>query len=235
MKRLAIVAIACGLAVPAARALEPLPPDAGQVAAVEPPIAASAAPSVQTAPPLPLEPVPSERGARSRDSWYIGFGLGSGGGSARIGDESHAFKDLVGRSATTGAINFRVGATVTPKLLVGFDGGAVGTHAFDPTESFQLNYYDVGVMFFPWVRGAFGRAAVGRSVFTVDTDGPVLAGKGTFGGWNALGGIGYAFWLGKAFNLTVNVEYQAHFFPSSGPIEVSRGGGWSSWVGFDWY
>lgn len=216
MKRLFSAAIACGLAVGVAHAQEVLPP---------------AAPAAG----VPRQPPPAPPSAQQRGSWYIGFGLGSGGGSARIGNASYSFTDLLGRSGTTAAINVRVGGTVTPQLLVGFDGGAVGAIASSPSEQFQLNYYDLGAMFFPWERGAFARAAVGRSVFSIKTDGPVLYGKGTYGGWNAVGGIGYAFWLGQAFNLTLNLDYQAHFFSDTGAIDVSRGSAWSAWLGFDWY
>jgi hypothetical protein len=233
MKRLVSAAIACGFAGAVAHAQDVLPPAAGAAWATPPP--ASAPPSAAPAAALPPPPFATAPREHQRGGWYIGFGLGSGGGSARIGNESYSFADLLGRSGTTGAINFRVGVTVTPKLLVGFDGGGVGAIASSPSEVFQLNYYDVGAMFFPWDHGAFVRAAAGRSVFAIDTDGPVLYGKGSYGGWNALGGIGYAFWLGKAFNLTLNLDYQAHFFSSSGAIDVSRGSAWSAWLGFDWY
>ena len=233
MKRLVAAAIACGFAGPVALAQDVLAPPADAAAAMPPP--ASAAPSAGSAAAVPSRPLATAPDAHQRGGWYIGFGLGGGGGSARIGNESYSFRDLLGRSGSTAAINLRVGATVTPKLLVGFDGGAVGDIATGPSESFQLNYYDVGAMFFPWGHGAFARAAVGRSVFSINTDGPVLYGKGTYGGWNAIGGIGYAFWLGKAFNLTLNLDYQAHFFSDTGAIDVSRGNAWSAWLGFDWY
>ena len=165
--------IACGLVGSAAHALETLPP-------------AAAAPGSRRPPRRPRRrPRRARRRGRSRrhpaptsaGGWYIGFGLGGGTGRARIRDEL-----LLRGSARTlrdhGRDQLRVGATVTPRLLVGFDGGAVGAIASGPSEIFQLNYYDLGAMFFPWERGAFVRGAVGRSVFTIDTDGPVLAGNG---------------------------------------------------------
>jgi hypothetical protein len=190
---------------------------------------------VAGAAPMPGAATMSRSPDRQRGSWYIGFGLGGGGGGLRIADHDFAFDDLVGEPATTVAINVHAGWTVTPRLLVGFDGGALAARETKPDEAFQLNYYDVGAMFFPWERGAFARVAAGRSILLVDTDGPVLIGKGTYGGWNIIGGVGYAFWLGKAFNLTLNVDYQAHRFSSDGDIDVARGSGWSTWVGFDWY
>jgi hypothetical protein len=191
-------------------------------------------PPPQYAPP-PQRPSTPARRARERDSWYIGLGLGTGAGRLRIGNASYALDDLIGRSGTSTSINFRVGATVTPRLLVGLDAGALAARASNPTEAFQLDYYDAGAMFFPFQRGLFVRAAVGRSALSVESDGPVVAGKATYAGWNALAGAGYAFWLGKAFNLTLNLDYQVHTFNGSGIVEVKRGEGWSAWVGFDWY
>jgi hypothetical protein len=133
------------------------------------------------------------------------------------------------------AINLRVGARVTDRLLAGFDGGALASRAKGPDEAFQLNYYDLGLMFFPWERGAFLRAAAGRSVLNVDSDGPVIAGRGTYGGWNLVAGGGWAFGLGSTpLHIVVNVDYQAHTFTRSGSIDVASGGGWSAWVALDW-
>ncbi|HEY6099085.1 MAG TPA: hypothetical protein VIW03_06630, partial [Anaeromyxobacter sp.] len=47
-----------------------------------------------------------------------------------------------------------------------------------------------------------------------------------------MGKLGYAFWLGKAFNLTLNLDAQAHSFNKA---NVKGGSAWSAWVGFDWY
>jgi hypothetical protein len=231
MNRLMAAVVAGVLAGPAAQAVEPGVDGLAASPGVTPAPAATPVPALPTVP----APAAAARAPRQRDSWYIGFGLGSGAGQVRIGDETHGFDDLLGRSATPLSINFHVGATITPKLLVGLHGGALAARATNPDEAFQLNAYDVAVTYFPWERGAFARAAAGRSVLVVDTDGPVLFGTGSYGGWNALGGIGYAFWLGESFNLTLNLDYQAHFFSGAGAIDVARGGGWSAWIGFDWY
>lgn len=242
MRTLAAAVIACGLAGSAAHAQEAAPSAAPAVELALPESTAqpAAAPAAQPAAAPAAPPAPDVRsravaGVREREGWYIGFGLGGGGGAVRIAGDRYAFDDLLGRSGTTLAMNFRVGKTVTPKLLVGFDGGALAARASGPDEAFQLNSYDVGAMFFPWERGAFARVTAGRSILLVESDGPVLAGKGSYAGWNAIGGVGYAFWLGQTFNLTLNLDYQAHSFSDAGPIDVTGAGGWSAWVGFDWY
>jgi hypothetical protein len=239
MRTLAAAVIACGLAGSAAQAQEAAP-SAAPASAVElasvPESTAQPAVAPAAAPAAPdVRPLSAAAGTREREGWYLGFGLGGGGGAIRIAGERHAFDDLLGRSGTTLAMNVRVGKTVTSRLLVGFDGGALAARASGPDEAFQLNSYDVGAMFFPWERGAFARVAAGRSILVVESDGPVLAGKGSYAGWNAIGGVGYAFWLGKTFNLTLNLDYQAHSFSDAGPIDVTGAGGWSAWVGFDWY
>jgi len=178
--------------------------------------------------PPPVFPAarPQRRGA-----WYIGFGLGSGAGNIDGAGTSTSLSNWVGGGATTLSLNFRVGATLTPNLLLGFDGGALATQ--NSSNSVQLNYYDVGMMFFPVEKGFFLRAAAGLSAAVLD-GGIYVTGKGTVRGGNVLAGLGYAFWLGETFNLTLNLDYQAHFFGSN-TIDLKSAGGVSGWVGFDWY
>lgn len=102
----------------------------------------------------------------------------------------------------------------------------------------QLNRYDVGVMYFPWQRGFYLRGAVGLAALTIDATrgGGILSGTGTTRGLDALAGVGYAFWLGRSFNLTVNadLDFQTYGNQSSGADVTSARGG-SLWLGFDWY
>jgi hypothetical protein len=209
---------------------------AAALAALVPVLALGAEPA-GLGPPASSAPDPAAPAPRvalkQRGSWYIGFGLGAGG-AARLHTSAGEFspKALLGRSAQPFAFNFRVGATITPKLLLGFDGGALAFSANRPSETFQQNFYDLGIMYFPWERGLYLRGAAGLSALALETDGPVLRGKDAIGGYNVLGGVGYAFWLLRSFNLTVNVDYQRHFY-SHDLVEGS--GGLSAWVGFDWY
>lgn len=93
------------------------------------PVPPQYAPPPQNAPPAqyPAAPVPYRRSERQRDSWYIGFGLGSGRGRAHFVDGDLGFSNMVRGGATTVAFNFRAGGTLTPKFLLGFDGGFVAT------------------------------------------------------------------------------------------------------------
>ena len=163
MRTLAVAVIACGLAGSAAHAQE-APPSAAPAAAVELALPEhTAQPAPAPAPDIRPRPV---AGVREREGWYLGFGLGGGGGAIRIAGDRHAFDDLLGRSGTTLAMNVRVGKTVTSRLLVGFDGGALAARASGPDETFQLNSYDVGAMF-----SAFGSQLVdAKGNITVKSD-----------------------------------------------------------------
>ena len=56
--------------------------------------------------------------------------------------------------------------------------------------------------------------------------------KCTETGYGILGGVGYAFWIGKSFNLTLNLDYSRQFY--SGDIADSSNFT-IAYLGFDWY
>jgi hypothetical protein len=182
-------------------------------------------------PPQGAPPAPRAGPARQRGSWYIGFGLGAGDGRILLEDGTADFSDMVGPEPTPMAFNFRVGGTVTPNLLVGFDGGfvAASSSASGIDSSIQLNYYDAGFMYFPAEHGFFLRGALGLSSVVWEVD-PGFSADAR--GFNVLGGAGYAFWLGRTFNLTLNLEAARHWFSEVG---LEGGTAWSAWLGFDWY
>lgn len=53
-------------------------------------------------------------------------------------------------------------------------------------------------------------------------------------GFGILGGVGYAFWLGKTFNLTLNIDHSRQYY-NSDAFEPNRSQFTSAYVGFDWY
>jgi len=252
MRKIAYIALLAALPLlavaeePAPQA--PAPAPAPQPAQYAPPPPQYAPPPPQYAPPAPqpapayappqgAPPAPYQPPGKRRGSWYIGFGFGGGDGSVKLSDGTADFKDMVYPGRTTVSFNFRVGATLSPRLLLGFDGGAVGSSSdADGFESsVQLNYYDVGVMYFPMEKGFFLRAGAGLSGIsqTVETGSPFVPGVDySARGFNVLGGIGYAFWLGRAFNLTLNLDAQRHSFNKD---NVESATSWSAWLGFDWY
>ncbi len=61
-----------------------------------------------------------------RRSWYIGFGIGSGYGWFDFPGESISFNEMFkGFEIVTLTMNFKVGGTVSPYMLVGFDWTAI--------------------------------------------------------------------------------------------------------------
>jgi len=177
---------------------------------------------------------------RQRRSWYIGIGLGSGF-EAAIGDEfdSYDFKDfLTGLETITPKIslNFKVGGTLSPNLLLGFDITAVGQLGTDVigTQHLQINNYFAMLTWFPLHKGFFVRGGGGFSTLISIISTPTFDESEIYSGAGLLAGIGYAFWLGKHFNLTLNLDHSRQFFvePSDGP---DRGRFTIVYVGFDWY
>jgi hypothetical protein len=185
-------------------------------------------------PPPQAPPPPPYASAKQRDSWYIGFGLGSGDGRVIFSEGTADFADMVYPGRDTFSFNFRVGATVSPRLLLGLDLGALGAVANEGAfeSNVDLTYWDAGMMFFPAERGFYLRAALGLSALSQNVEGPFGTTEASVRGFNVLGGLGYAFWLGRAFNLTVNVDAARHWFDDA---EVEGATAWSAWVGFDWY
>jgi hypothetical protein len=200
-------------------------------------------PAPQAAPPgavpaYPANPVspppPAPARAHTRDSWYIGFGFGTGGGSVKGQGDTLSFSDMnLGRDPTNLMLNFKVGATLSPTLLLGFDLSALRSQASDSlaTTAVQVTNYDAMLTWFPWETGLNLRGGVGLSVLTWDLD---VLGSSSWTGGNLDVGVGYAFWLGKSFNLTLNLDLSAQGYGSSNDAPESSTT-WMLWAGFDWY
>ena len=200
------------------------PPPTGAPAAAQP------APAVHPAPPVAA---PST-GPR-RDTWYIGFGLGSGGG--RYTDETGSYSLSDGLSDTvTVSLNFKVGVTLTPGLLLGLDvngfqtSGTITGSTVDAT--YVITTYNAMVTWFPMERGFFLRGGLGLSNLRLEVSG---LGSDHVSGFNLDVGAGYAFWLGRTFNLTLNLDYAAQRYGSSEAGAPTRSNYTALWLGFDWY
>ncbi len=233
MRKIAALIAAVPFMVIAQETGAPPAPQAAPPAPAAPP--AQYAPPPQYAPPAaPSPPQPYQPRQKRRDTWYIGFGLGAGDGKVKTDTGTVDFKNYVYSDRTSAAVNFRVGATVSPRLLVGLDAGGVGSFAEEAgyASIVQLNYYDAGIMYFPVERGFFLRAGAGLSAIVQNIDSPLGKHEFSANGFNVLGGVGYAFWLGRTFNLTVNLDAQAHSFSKA---NVEGGTAWGAWIGFDWY
>ncbi len=210
-----------------------------------PPPQGQSAPPQQYAPPPPYVPgqnPPAQayrRAPYQRDSWYIGFGFGGGDGQITDAAGTASFKEFLGKSPTTLALNFKVGATLTPRLLLGLDMSGVSSSASDSgaTATLTVVNYDGVATFFPIEHGFFVRGGVGLSRMTVDVTSSFISGSVDYSGTNVTGGIGYAWWLGRTFNLTANLDYSAQFWGDNngGTTGPQRSSFWALGLGFDWY
>jgi hypothetical protein len=213
------------------------PPPQGQYA---PPPQYAAPPQYAPPPQYPPPQVqPYRRAPYQRDSWYIGFGLGGGDGTIKDAGGTSSFKEFFGKSPTTVALNFKVGATLTPRLLLGFDLSGVSSSASEGGADATLTIvnYDGVVTFFPVERGFFLRAGAGLSRMNLEVSGTLVDGSVDFSGANLTGGLGYAFWLGRTFNLAVNLDYSTQFWGDNdgGTTGPQRSSFWALGLGFDWY
>ncbi len=173
-----------------------------------------------------------------RDNWYIGFGLGTFfGASYGIDGQEITFDEwLEGlEKGPKTSLNFKVGATLSPKTLVDFDVTAVsqtGSLSW-MDKSIQINNYFLMLTHFPKEEGFFIRAGGGLSNMMVEIDTVFGSASETYGGFGIIGGVGYAFWLGKSFNLTLNLDHSRQFYSDENGPDNSQFT--SFYVGFDWY
>lgn len=202
-------------------------------------------PPPQYAPPAYPPPLPQPR-PYQRDSWYIGFGFAGGDGEIQTGTDTSSLRryirGYVDRNPATVGLNFKVGATLTPRLLAGFDLSAIGASADDgaATVSLTVANYDLMATFFPWERGLFVRGGVGLSRLTLEVKNlPTSFGRvsttDTLRGTNVAAGVGYAWWLGRHFNLTANLDLSNQWWSGNEPGQPTRSNLWTLGLGFDWF
>jgi len=177
---------------------------------------------------------PAAQGDPERDSWYIGFALGGGPSpNYTSGGESRSFDQWFG-GASHGVplfVNFKVGATLNERSLLGFDATGMGQlteEGVSPTGQIQISNAFAVFTYFPQRRGLFLRGGGGLSELMMEVGG--FSSHTT--GYGVLGGVGYAFWLGRSFNLTLGLDHSRQFYSSS---EVARSHFTALYLGFDWY
>ncbi len=186
-----------------------------------------------------LLPALASAGEHQRDSWYIGFGLGMGLGASYEADgEEITFEDWLSPLDTGPevAINFKVGKTLNENHLLGFDITAVGQSGTGYGIDAQIQITDYFIMwtYFPQEEGFFTRLGGGASVLSVEITSYSDSYSDSVNGYGLLGGVGYAFWLGEGFNLTVNLDHSRQFY--SGSNNDPDGSQFTAlYLGFDWY
>lgn len=191
-----------------------------------------------------------------RRSMYIGFGFG-GGLDARykINNKTITFDDWLEGTEDKSpkfSFNFKIGATLNPKTLLGLDlngvsqSGSVLRDFIIETKKVDatIGIYNLFLMIthFPRKEGFFIRGGGGYSTISYQIEGldeDIV--DGVFGrisessdGYGLLGGVGYAFWLGKRFNLTINLDHSRQFY-SSDNEKPDKSQFTIAYLGFDWY
>ncbi len=189
--------------------------------------------------PPPGAPPANVRPKKTRDRWYIGFGVGGGNGKVATATDTFTFREANGdRSTDTTFFNLKLGATLTPKLLLGADiSGTVSSADSGGVKSeLVISNFDAVLTYFPSEKGFFLRGGMGPSAISFSWEDPT-SGKhdASRDGFNVLGGIGYAFWLGKQFNLTVNLDFSRQWYGGTSDLLIEDAQYWSLWAGFDWY
>jgi len=171
-----------------------------------------------------------------KSSWYIGFGIGTGDGSAEVDGvkkTSTEWFNYAGLSASPVlTMNFGVGAIINPKLHLGFDWSAIrqegSGHGIE--RMIQINNYLFALTYFPKGEGLFLKAGAGASSIIYDVSG---GSPSAYSGTAILGGLGYAFWLGKSFNLCLNAEYSHQTY--SNKYAPDNSSFWNLYVSFYWF
>jgi hypothetical protein len=205
------------------------------------------APPPQYAPPAVPQPVPPPR---LRSPWYAAFSIGGGDGNirlpARIGQPkgTYSLHDFFGKGPTTFAFDLDIGASLTPKLLLGgeltvFVAAATYSTPFgDLSRSVGMSNLNAVLTFYPFERGLFLRGGAGIASISATAESFNVLGNKTkttdsaSGGDIALG-AGYAFWLGQRFNLSLNLDWSRQFFGRSENVDGASF--WRFGLGFGWY
>jgi len=219
--------------VAAAEAAPPIEPPAAAPPPVADQTAAAPAPAAQPAAPARAITPPD---GRERGPWYIGFGFGTGSGKEAYRETGSFDVSAIMSSPTSTFFDFKVGATLTPHLLLGLDvtclrtaGVYFGRGAYD--QVIQILNSDAMLTWFPVERFYFLRGGLGLSSFQWKN----------YNSWEYASGVnvdlgaGMAFWLGRSFNLTVNLDYSVQRYGSSKEWVPSRSSFIAIWLGFDWY
>jgi hypothetical protein len=192
---------------------------------------------------VPLAGAAQEGGyyAPVRGPWYIGFGIGAGDGQTYVGGTTSSFHDILSSTGSDNfrlGANFKIGAALNPTTLLGFDltvlrgfGNAPG--AYDTWV--QVTNFNLMFTFFPMQQGLFLRGGGGLAWLETGIRDQFTAAQATYdyGGFDLLGGVGYAFPLTRRLALSLNADLSWQFYPWSTDVKGSRI--FLAYVGLDFY
>lgn len=191
-----------------------------------------------------VESSKSSDSVHQRDTWYIEFAVSPvAGATVHSEDEATTIKD----DFTKFGMQFGVGATINSKLLLGLD-----LNAFNATSNKRVgnvtrrswtssNTLAVAT-FFPKEEGLFFRGGLGlaQSSMEFEVD-PIIGNTSTerdnVHGIGTLVGVGYAWWVGKQFNLSAKLDYSEQFYNNRKihDAKLDRVSFWTLGMGFSWF
>ncbi len=211
--------------------------------ALPPPPPPKVAAAVAAAPSKEASASPKEPGAAARapdpgpvrSSGYFGFGVGWGAAGFLRDGGLYALGAPVSNAVPVSfALQIGAGVTLSPKVLLGLDVRAVRAQSKDGLAAGALMAdYTLMLTWFPAARGFFVRLGGGASTLGIAKGGA----SDTLLGFGGVLGLGYAFWLGRSFNLTLNGDFSAaHDMGSNDLAHRPTGSGFFDlYLGFGWY
>jgi len=177
---------------------------------------------------------------RKRRFWYLGLELAGGFGNLPTNDESILSTDKNSSGTCTGGYP-EIGLTVKPNLLLGIQVSGFGDYKYEyenrsSTDRGMTNLFLVAT-YFPKSKGFFTRGGLGYSSYNIHSEMYVpseyrdeVLYDYTEKGIGGQIGVGYAFWLGRHFNLTINANISGNFFKDNKALT------WTKFLlGFMWY
>ncbi len=149
-----------------------------------------------------------------KSSWYIGFGIGTGDGMYKFGDDYVDFGDVVENADTKTPLitaNVGVGAIINPNVHLGGEISLITRRGENiDGDSLQVTMGNIlaVVYFFPMEKGFYVKGGFGFSSFQVEYEesGGIIS-KYTENGFAIAAGIGYFFWVGKRLNIGMSFDY----------------------------
>ncbi len=149
--------------------------------------------------------------------WYLGAGIGPGFGARyKLNGQPITFSDRLQGATDKSpliALNVNAGAVLSPSLLVGFSGSAVGQigKIAGNDVHLQINNYFAAVTWFPVEQGFFVRGGGGLSRMLIDTG--VRTDRSN--GFGILLGAGYALRVAGNHNVTFTLDHSRQSYSGS--------------------
>ena len=170
-----------------------------------------------------------------RNRYYAGLELRGAWGTTPNGQQTNTLGALTRLSTTSAVLD--AGITLSPELLIGLRFSGLNEGQNNPLRSFDESFIDIYLVatYFPVGKGRFWRFGLG-SVFydywnwdrnyTFNTDdGKYINPANYKDNYNKTGiaglvGLGYAFWLGEHWNITVSADWNNYFFTNENASHV---------------